>query len=272
MRTASKEQRARAGDPRRIEYRDNGDYIGLDSVRADPEVDSEAGTVSGYLSAFWVVDSYGTAFAPGAFDKTISERADKFHLLYQHNPDWSIGKLTNVETDSIGLRHSSTVIDDGAEGTTCLKRLRGGVPFGHSHGFRTIQERQATPDDPLIFSENTPEWVRRDPSNAYVITEVKLYEGSIVTFSSNDLAVITDVRTDVGLQALSDALEALQQGRVSTAQRSLIAEIVRAWEAAPELHPQPPRTSEESRGDREAALEVLFAASGISLSDVLSMA
>ena len=261
MRTASKEQRAKAGDPRKIEYR---------AATEAPVVDEFEGEVSGYLTTWWVVDSFGTAFAPTAFDKTLSERRERLPLLYQHNPDFAIGRLTNIESDDIGLKHSSTVIDDGAEGTVLRKRLEGGVPFGHSHGFRTIQERSATDADPLIFSDNTPNWVRNNPNEVYVITEVKAYEGSIVTFPSNDLAIITGVRSNLELETLSTTLEALRAGTLTDAQRALLAEIAAAWEAAPELHPQPPRTLEQARADREFALNLELAHIGLSVEDILS--
>lgn len=258
----SREQRAKAGDPRQIEYR-----------AADADVQDEAGVVAGYLSTFWVVDSYGTAFAPGCFDKTLRERGEKLFLLYQHNPDWAIGKLSNLTVDEIGLKHESQVVDDGAEGSVALKRLRAGVPFGHSHGFRTIYERPAKPDDdPLIFTANSPEWAKRFPEEVWVVEESKEYEGSIVTFPANDLAVITDVRSDLEMQTLAQTLEALRDGRLNAAQRALIADIAAAWQAAPELHPQPPRTDDQARDDRTAALAVLAASCGLTVEQFLNAA
>lgn len=240
---------------------------------ADADLKGEEGVVAGYISTPWVVDSYGTAFAPGAWEKSVRERGDKLFLLYQHWPDWAIGKLTNVEEDGVGLKHESQIVDDGAEGTVALKRLRAGVPFGHSVGFRTIYERPAKPDeDPLVFSANTPEWAKRYPDEIWVIEEAKLYEGSIVTFPANDKAVITSVRNDQALQALSDTLEALRDGRISPAERALIAELATAWQAAPELHPQPPRTGAISSEDRQFALDILLADCGLTVEDLTSAA
>ena len=257
-----REQRTRTGDTRQIEYR-----------AADADLKDADGVVAGYLSTFWVVDSFGTAFAPGAFDKTVRERGDKLFLLYQHNPDWAIGKLTNVEVDSIGLKHESQVVDDGAEGTVALKRLKAGVPFGHSHGFRTIYERPAKPDeDPLIFTDASPEWARRNPDMVWVIEEAKEYEGSIVTFPANDLAVITSVRADLRAQTLAETLEDLRAGRLSDEQRALIADIAAAWQAAPEQQPLPPRTDAEARQSREAALNLLLAPLGLTVGDILTAA
>src|SRR4051794_40777955 len=94
------------GRSRFIEYR------GAEARAADAGSDS----VKGYLSAFWVIDSYGTAFAPSAFDKTLRERGDRLPLLYQHNPDWAVGRLANLVVDETGLHHDSAIVDDGAEG------------------------------------------------------------------------------------------------------------------------------------------------------------
>lgn len=257
----SREQRAKAGDPRQIEYR-----------AADADLKDQEGVVAGYLSTWWVVDSYGTAFAPNAFDKTIRERGDKFFLLYQHNPSAAIGKLTNVATDAIGLKHESKVVDDGAEGTVALKRLKAGVPFGHSHGFRTIYERPAKEDDPLVFTENSPKWAEKYRDEVWVIEEVKLYEGSIVTFPANDLAIITDVRADLEAQTLAQTLEDLRRGRLTDAQRTLVAELAAAWQAAPELHQQPPRTGAIARTDREAALRILARQCGMEWEQFVNVA
>jgi HK97 family phage prohead protease len=253
-----REQRTQPGDTRQIEYR-----------AADADVKDADGVVAGYLSANWVVDSYGTAFAPSAWEKSVRERGHKLFLLYQHFPDWAIGKLSNVETDDIGLKHESAIVDDGAEGTVALKRLRAGIPFGHSVGFRTIYERPAKDDDPLIFTENSPKWAVNARDEVWVIEEAKLYEGSVVTFPANDLAIITSVRNDQQMSALAQTLEDLRAGRLTPPQRALIADLAAAWQAAPESREGPPRTDDEARKDREAALEHLL---GLSLDDLLSAA
>jgi HK97 family phage prohead protease len=257
----SREHRTQPGDTRAIEYR-----------AADADLKDAEGVVAGYLSTFWVVDSYGTAFAPGAYDKSVRERGDKLFLLLQHFPDWAIGKLSNVQADGIGLRHESQIVDDGAEGTVTLKRLRAGIPFGHSVGFRTIYERPAKDDDPLVFTENSPKWAQANRDEVWVIEEAKLYEGSVFTFPANDKAIITSVRNDQSLQSLTQTLEDLRAGRLNPAQRALIADLAAAWQAAPELHQQPPRTGAMTREDRHAALAALAQPLGLSLDDLINAA
>lgn len=234
------------GRDRRVEFR-----------AMDARADAASGAVSGYLSTFWVVDSYGTAVAPGAFDETLRARGDKLPLLYQHNPDWAIGKLGNVAVDETGLRHESVIVDDGAEGSVTLRRLRAGVPFAHSFGFRTLRERQATDADPLILGPDAPEWILRNlPGSVYVIEEVKLYEGSVVTFPANQNAVIESVRADQRAQALALALDDLRAGRLSAAERAIVADLAAAHaSAAPPVAPA--RTDEQARKDRLAVVELM---------------
>lgn len=241
---------------RQVERRDKHGHVRFIEYRAQERATTDdAASVSGYLSAFWVVDAYGTAFSPSSFDKTLRERGDRLPLLYQHNPDWAVGKLANLSVDATGLRHDSAIIDDGAEGTVLRKRLAGGVPFGHSHGFQTLRERPATDSDPLIILDGTPEWIVRNlPNSVYVIDEVKLYEGSVVTFPANELATIDAVRSDLRAQALTTLLEDLRAGSLDEPGRALVAEIAAAWQAAPESRTAPPRTDAEARADRAAAL------------------
>ena len=243
-------ERTKPGDTRQAEFR-----------AMDARADAETGTVEGYLSTFWHVDSYGTAMSPSAFTKTVQERGDRLPLLYQHWPDYAIGKLANLEIDEKGLHHKSQIIDDGAEGTVTLKRLRGGVPFAHSFGFRTLRERPATDSDPLILGPDTPAWITKNlPESVYVIEEVKLYEGSIVTFPANEHAIIEAVRADAGAQALAQTLEDLRAGRLDAAGRALIRELVAAWQAAPEGDSAPPRT--DAKAPRRIDVEIVKARYG----------
>lgn len=237
---------------------------------AEARAAGDSDSVAGYLSAFWVVDSYGTAFAPSAFDKTIRERGDRLPLLYQHNPDWAVGRLANLVVDETGLHHDSGIVDDGAEGTVLRKRLAFGVPFAHSHGFQTLRERPANDSDPLIILPDTAEWIVRNlPHSVYVIEEVRLWEGSVATFPANELAVIESARADARMQALAQTLEDLRAGSLDAPGRALVAELAAALASAAPAGPAPaPRTDAEARKDREHALMSLAAARGLTLEQI----
>lgn len=208
-------------DKKDIQYRSTFE------VRAD----AEKGGFSGYASTFWRVDSYGTAMSPDAFSRTLSERGDRIPVLYQHDPYANIG-VPDLAIDATGLRVDATLFDDGADGTVALKRLRAGARFGMSFGFRTLNSRAASENDPLDFSqflEGGSAW-----NGIEVITELKLYEVSLVTFPANEAATITGVRQRASSDALADILTAARDNALTDEQCELLDAIAAARTASPD--------------------------------------
>lgn len=215
------------GDARRVEFR----AAGGDAAAA-------AG-FDGHASTAWHVDSYGTAFAPGAWSKTISERGDRVLVLWQHDPYQPIGKPTTLAEDGTGLAVTAAISDGTAYGRDALALLRDGVPLGLSVGFRTIRDRPATEADPLIF-DGAPDAIRGDHSQVSVIEEAKLYEFSLVSFPANDAAQVDSVRGDAHAEALAALLADVKAGRVAPLCRSLLEDLVAAWRDAPDgVRPEP---------------------------------
>lgn len=203
------------GPPPTIHYR-------TAELRAAPD----GAGFSGYASHFWSVDSYYTAVKPGAFKKTIAERGEKTPLLWQHNPDWPIGKPTLLKEDKTGLRFDAAVSEATATGRDVMALLRDGVPLGMSFGFQTLRSRPATEDDPLVFGEFVAK-----TNDIEVIEEVRLWEISAVTFAANEAATITHVRRVAEADAVSSLIAHLRAGSLSRDQDALIAELVAAWSA-----------------------------------------
>jgi HK97 family phage prohead protease len=230
------------GDARRVEFR----AAGGDAAAA-------AG-FDGHASTAWHVDSYGTAFAPGAWSKTISERGDKVLVLWQHDPYQPIGRPTALAEDGAGLAVTAAISDGTSYGRDALALLRDGVPLGLSVGFRTIRERPATEQDPLLF-EGAPESIRGDYSQVSVIEEAKLYEFSLVSFPANDAAQVGSVRGDAQADALAALLADVRAGRVAPLCRGLLEDLVAAWRDAPDgLRPEPRAVKAPRRIDAETVL------------------
>jgi len=228
-----------------IEYRTSLDV----RAEADP-----AG-FTGYASTFWAVDSYGTAMAPGAFRKSIKERAAKLPVLWQHNPDWPVGKHLELKEDKHGLFVNVGIVNDGAEGSVLLERLRFGVPLGMSFGFRKMKSRAASDDDPLDFAQ-MPGLKHGDVE---VYTETAYWESSAVTFPANTQAAITNVRSTMALDVLTSLLESTQRGEMpDEAIRSLLvqsaAAITNAAEPEPEAAPLTDIVAARRTRDIEVAL------------------
>lgn len=204
----------------------------------DVESDPESGGFSGYAATFGRVDSYGTAFAPGAFTKTLAERGDKIPVLYQHNPAANVGVPETLAADKRGLKVDARLFDDGADGTVLLTRLRQGARFGMSFGFQTIQSRAATEEDKLDLGQLfEPEAFVID--GIRVITEARLYEVSVVSFPANEAAVITDVRNAAFADALAEVLSAVRDGSLDERQRGMLDAIVAAYAASPDGNAEP---------------------------------
>ena len=190
-----------------MEYRSSGEVRG----------DAEAGTFSGYASRFWSVDAYQSAFAAGAFAKTLAERGERIPVLYQHDTYLNVGVPDVLAPDDEGLQITARLFDDGADGSVLLRRLRQGARYGLSIGFQTMQDRGARDDDPLTFGQ-MPEtaW-----EHVRVITEARLYEVSVVSFPANEDATIDDVRAllRADLGAVQQVLEGLRAGRLPAGAR-----------------------------------------------------
>ena len=219
-----------------IQYRA---FIDLD-IRAADDVPG----FSGYASTFWAADSYWTAMAPGAFKKTIRERGDRLPVLWQHEPWTPVGKHRAIKEDKTGLFVDVELVDDGADGTTTLKRLRGGIPLGMSFGFQTIKDRSAEDDDPIDLSQ-LPKGITKDEIR--VITEVKLWETSVVTFPANEAAMISAVRSQQEYDYLSTLLARMRDGTLTDEQTAQIESLVAAYQTRAGAGSDPTPLPEEAQ-------------------------
>lgn len=212
----------------------------------------------GYASTFWAADTYATAIAPGAFRKSIRERGDKIPVLWNHNPDVPIGKHLALKEDKTGLFVNIGVADDGAEGSTFLARMRFGVPFGMSFGFQTVKDRTAEDDDPIELSQ-LPGAKRAD---IRVITEVKYWESSPVTFPANEAAGITATRAVAELDYLNTLLDSMRAGTLSDEQTAALDQLLAAHNertAAAEAERLTALATDRTRRDRDIALQIALA-------------
>lgn len=143
-------------------------------------LEESEGTFTGYLSRFDVVDSYNDIVRPSAFTQTLKGRGRKVPLLWQHDSRVPIGRLF-LKEDAYGLYvekgEFNLNIPEGRNAYETLKFDR--ELLGLSIGFETIQA-------------NT---IDLQGEKARELTEVKLYEGSLVTFPANEEAKIDSVKS-----------------------------------------------------------------------------
>jgi HK97 family phage prohead protease len=151
---------------------------------------SPEGLFEGWLSPYGNIDGGNDLVEPGAFSKTLKDAGNKRPLLWQHKTDMPIGELT-LEERKEGLWASGKLLLDLPEAQKAYLLIKARIVKGLSIGFETIKD-------------SVEAGVRR-------LKEIKLYEGSIVTFPMNEMALISSVKGNVESKADFNETLATQQ-------------------------------------------------------------
>ena len=130
-------------------------------------------TVTGYFASFGNVDYDNDMFEAGAFNKTIAEWGptgrNKIVHLYQHDTSMPLAKPKVLKADEFGVYFESQFANT-SYGNDALKLYEAGVINEHSVGFQIIR--------------SVPETIDGKTFNR--INEVRMWEGSTVTFGANE--------------------------------------------------------------------------------------
>jgi HK97 family phage prohead protease len=142
------------------------------------DIDEVKGIVTGYFSAFNNIDSDGDVIVLGSYKKTIAENGPQgrnriMHLL-QHNPLMPLAKPMELMEDAKGLRFTSKITET-SYGKDVIKLYAEGVFNEHSVGFEIIKA-----DNKAGYRE---------------IREIKLWEGSTVTWGANPNTPIESMKS-----------------------------------------------------------------------------
>ena len=142
------------------------------------DIDEPNRIVKGYLSSFDTLDSDNDIIRKGAFSKSLKERGvdatNNRRIAHLRNHDWEhqIGKFLELGEDSKGLYFVSQ-LGRSTKGQDALLDYQDGILREHSIGFNYVKGKIEELEDETI-------------GNFYNITEVKLWEGSGVTFGANE--------------------------------------------------------------------------------------
>jgi len=159
------------------------------------DVDAKKGIVSGYFSAFGMVDSDGDIMMPGAFKRSINDwgpdgKGRIKHLL-NHNPSQPLGKITSLKEDSYGLLYTSQ-IGTHQLGKDFIKMVESGLIGEHSIGFRTLQEQKG------------------DMGNE--LRDVMLFEGSSLTaWGANENTPLIGMKSLKSVEKMQDEIRAFDK-------------------------------------------------------------
>jgi HK97 family phage prohead protease len=138
---------------------------------------SGTGVFVGYASLFGKRDQSGDIVLPGAFAATLRRRAPQgVRMLFQHDPAEPVGTWVDMLEDARGLRVTGRLDCNVQRGRELLSLLESRGLDGLSIGFRTIVAR------------------RDRASGARMISQVDLWEISLVTFPMLDGARVSEVK------------------------------------------------------------------------------
>jgi len=146
-------------------------------LRFDLKAVQEDGTFEGRLSVYNVVDQGKDLVEPGAFTKTIQDHDGVVPMLWQHKYDSPIGSLQLEDREDALWVKGTLLLDDAVpDARKAYVLLKAKIVRGLSIGYDVI-------------TKELKGGVRR-------LKELKLYEGSVVTFPMNELATVTGVKSD----------------------------------------------------------------------------
>ncbi len=121
----------------------------------------------GYASIFNLVDKEGDVVLPGAFAQSLSQKP-QIHLLWQHNPEEPIGKITEIYEDCQGLYIQAELLANIQRAEEAQELIKQSIIDSFSIGYRVIDS---------FFSQDSR-----------FLKELELWEVSVVTFPANESA------------------------------------------------------------------------------------
>jgi HK97 family phage prohead protease len=151
------------------------------------DMDRSRREVAVYLAKFGNVDSDNDVIQKGAFKKSIQERGPespsnrKIAFLRHHDWEKQIGVFSKIQEDDNGL-FAVGRLGTSTMGEDAWRDYQDGIIKEHSVGFQRVSDKT--------------KWVK-DTSNPMggftLLQEVKLWEGSAVTFGANELTNVVDI-------------------------------------------------------------------------------
>lgn len=211
---------------------------------------SDEGVFEGYASVFDVIDSYRERVAPGAFVESLTRWNEKGSLppvLWQHRSDQPLGPTLDLHEDARGLFiRAQLLVSDVRQAREAHALMKAKAITGLSIGFM-VKADSFDHDEELL-----------------TLTEVDLWETSVVTFPANEAAGISTVKAAFGgaMPTLREFENFLREHGFSRSQAEAIATrgVVRAQRDAD--------VRDESDGSVKSLLADIRAGNPISISEI----
>ena len=151
------------------------------------DMDGDKREVAVYLAKFGNVDSDNDVIQKGAFKKSIQERGPmapsnrKIAFLRHHDWEKQIGVFSKLQEDDNGL-FAVGRLGTSTMGEDAWRDYQDGIIKEHSVGFQRVTDKT--------------KWVKdtSNPAGGFtLLQEVKLWEGSAVTFGANELTNVVEI-------------------------------------------------------------------------------
>lgn len=191
-------------------------YSAID-IKSVKEEDNGELNIEGYGAVFGNIDSYNEVIRKGAFKKTIEESASRVALCYQHDIYMPIGKINVIKEDDYGLYIEARISDSEGEIKTKIKE---GILKEMSIGYRPINGVSSVIDGEDVFE----------------LTEIKLYEVSLVTIAANDKAVITGMKSEDAINFVTKEFDRI--ALLAKTNRNIEYEILKLKSIITDILPQ----------------------------------
>lgn len=175
------------------------------------EID-EKGRFVGYASVFGEIDYGRDIVMPGAFAKSLKEKARKnrkIPILWQHKEDTPIGVYEDIHEDSNGLfvEGQLTLGVQKADEAFLLAKAR--AISGISIGYIPVKDR---------YNES---------KRARELLEIDLWEASMVTFPMLDTARIDAVKSISELTTIRDVEDYLRDAGLSPSEAKAVISCIK---------------------------------------------
>ena len=144
------------------------------------ESSDDSRMIKGYASVFNNMDSDMDVIHKGAYTRSIKEWGpsgkDRIKLVAQHGINRPVARITEMKEDANGL-YIEARFGSHQDGDDYYRMAKEGLINEFSVGFVPVQKEE-------------------NDKGGYDITQIKLYEVSMVTIAANDEAVVTEVKSN----------------------------------------------------------------------------
>ena len=154
------------------------------------------GSFEGILTTYNVIDGGNDVVEPGAYTKTINDHGAQIPMLWQHKSDEPIGMLTLIDGPD-ALRVKGQLLLDLPTAQKAYALIKNKIVKGLSIGYDAIKKEM----------DGT---IRR-------LKEIRLWEGSIVTFPMAELSLITSVKSKKQMGEMEDFNAELMEAQLQAA-------------------------------------------------------